>query len=251
MTNAPESLRRIYDTVSRIPKGRVATYGQVAEVAGLPRRARLVGRALRELDEDSAVPWHRVVNARGTISLRGDLLDHEGLQEQLLRREGVGFHGHAISLERYGWQAARGAKAADTAKGAARARPAANRSTRSRPAATAIALKRVYDPASRSDGTRVLVDRLWPRGIAKAKARVDAWLKEVGPSTALRTWFGHDPARWPEFQRRYHRELANSGAAQPVADLARRGPITLLFAAKDEEHNNAVALRDYLTRMLK
>jgi uncharacterized protein YeaO (DUF488 family)/alkylated DNA nucleotide flippase Atl1 len=241
MTNASESLRRIYDTVSRIPKGRVATYGQVADVAGLPRRARLVGRALRELDDDSDVPWHRVVNAKGTISLRGDLLDHEGLQEQLLRREGVDFDGRAIPLERYGWQAARGAKAAGTAKRGARARPAAN----------GIAVKRIYDPASRSDGTRVLVDRLWPRGIAKAKARVDAWLKEVGPSTALRTWFGHDPGRWPEFQRRYHRELANSGAARPVVDLARRAPITLLFAAKDEEHNNAVALRDYLTRVLK
>ncbi len=241
MTSAAESLRRIYAAVSRIPKGRVATYGQVADVAGLPRRARLVGRALRELDQDSDVPWHRVVNAKGTISLRGDLLDHEGLQEQLLRREGVDFDGRAIPLQRYGWQAARGGKAAGTAKRGARARPAAN----------GIAVKRIYDPASRSDGTRVLVDRLWPRGIAKAKARVDAWLKDVGPSTALRTWFGHDPARWPEFQRRYHRELANSGAARPIADLARHGPITLLFAAKDDEHNNAVALRDYLTRMLK
>jgi uncharacterized protein YeaO (DUF488 family)/alkylated DNA nucleotide flippase Atl1 len=241
MTNASESLRRIYDTVSRIPKGRVATYGQVADVAGLPRRARLVGRALRELDDDSDVPWHRVVNAKGTISLRGDLLDHEGLQEQLLRREGVDFDGRAIPLERYGWQAARGAKAAGTAKRGARARPAAN----------GIAVKRIYDPASRSDGTRVLVDRLWPRGIAKAKARIDAWLKEVGPSTALRTWFGHDPARWAEFQRRYHRELDATGTARAIADLARRGPITLLFAAKDTDHNNAVALRDYLARRRK
>ena len=241
MTNASESLRRIYATVSRIPKGRVATYGQVAEVAGLPRRARLVGRALRELDEDSDVPWHRVVNAKGTISLRGDLLDHEGLQEQLLRREGVDFDGRAIPLGRYGWHTARGAKPAGAAKRGARSRAAAN----------AVAVKRVYDPPSKNDGTRVLVDRLWPRGIAKARARVDAWLKEVGPSTALRTWFGHDPARWTEFRRRYHRELANSGAARAVADLARRGPITLLFAAKDVEHNNAIALQEYLARMLK
>jgi uncharacterized protein YeaO (DUF488 family)/alkylated DNA nucleotide flippase Atl1 len=241
MTNAPESLRRIYATVSRIPKGRVATYGQVAEVAGLPRRARLVGRALRELDEDSDVPWHRVVNAKGTISLRGDLLDHEGLQEHLLRREGVDFDGRAIPLERYGWHAARGAKPSVAPK----------RSPRARPAAAGIAVKRVYDPPSRSDGTRVLVDRLWPRGIAKAKARVDAWLKDVGPSTALRTWFGHDPARWAEFQRRYHRELDATGVAKTIADLARRGPITLLFAAKDSEHNNAVALREYLMRKRK
>ena len=242
MSSASDSIRRIYATVSRIPKGRVATYGQVAEVAGLPRRARLVGRALRELDEDSDVPWHRVVNAKGTISLRGDLLDHEGLQQHLLRREGVDFDGRAIPLERYGWQAApRGARSAGAPK----------RSLRSRPAARAIAVKRVYDPPSRTDGTRVLVDRLWPRGIAKAKARVDAWLKEVGPSTALRTWFGHDPARWPEFQRRYHRELDGTGAAKPIAELARRGPITLLFAAKDAEHNNAVALRGYLAGMLE
>ena len=239
MISASDSIRRIYATVSRIPKGRVATYGQVAEVAGLPRRARLVGRALRELDEGSDVPWHRVVNAKGTISLRGDLLDHEGLQEHLLRREGVAFDGRAIPLERYGWQAAaRGAKSGGASK----------RSSRSRPAARAIAVKRVYDPPSRTDGMRVLVDRLWPRGIAKAKARVDAWLKEVGSSTALRTWFGHDPARWTEFQRRYHRELDTTGAAKAIAELARRGPLTLLFAAKDEEHNNAVALRDYLAR---
>src|SRR3954465_5679794 len=98
-TTASDSIRRIHATVSRIPKGRVATYGQVAEVAGLPRRARLGGRALGGLGEDSDVPWHRVVNARGTISLRGDLLDHEGLQEQLLRREGIDFDGHAIPLE--------------------------------------------------------------------------------------------------------------------------------------------------------
>jgi uncharacterized protein YeaO (DUF488 family) len=97
----------------------------------------------------------------------------------------------------------------------------------------------------------VLVDRLWPRGISKAHARVDAWLKEVGPSTALRTWFGHDPARWAEFQRRYRRELDTTGAARPLADLARRGPITMLFAAKDPDHNNAVALRDYLARKRK
>src|SRR5215831_8293054 len=153
-TNASASLRRIYDTVSRIPKGRVATYGQVAEVAGLPRRARLVGRALRELDEDSDVPWHRVVNAKGTISSRGDLLDHEGLQEHLLRREGVDFDGRAIPLERFGWHAdARAAKTAGTEK----------RASRSRAGASSIAIKRVYDPPSRTDGARVLVDRLWPR----------------------------------------------------------------------------------------
>jgi methylated-DNA-protein-cysteine methyltransferase-like protein len=96
--------RRIYTVVSRIPKGRVATYGQVALLARLPRQARFVGRALRVLPADSDVPWHRVVNAAGKISLRADALGHDELQEQLLRREGVRFVGGAISLPRYRWQ---------------------------------------------------------------------------------------------------------------------------------------------------
>ncbi len=250
MPNASSSLERIYDVVSRIPKGRVATYGQVAEIAGLPRRARLVGRALRELDDARDVPWHRVVNAKGMISLRGDLLDHEGLQEELLRREGVDFAGRAVPLARFGWQATRSARTRETKEPAGASRRARSRLSRSTPT-NAIAIKRVYDPAARSDGTRVLVDRLWPRGISKADARVDAWLKEVGPTTALRSWFGHDPARWPEFQRRYHRELDATGAASPLADLAHRGRVTLLFAARDAAHNNAVALRDYLARKRK
>lgn len=99
------SVRKIYAAVSRIPRGRVATYGQVAAVAGLPRRARLVGYALRVLPDDTSVPWHRVVNAQGRISPRGDLLGHEELQAHLLAREGVRFTaGGAISFDRYGWQ---------------------------------------------------------------------------------------------------------------------------------------------------
>jgi methylated-DNA-protein-cysteine methyltransferase related protein len=96
--------RRIYAVVSRIPKGRVATYGQVAALARLPRQARFAGRALRVLPADSDVPWHRVVNAAGKISLRGDALGHEELQEHLLRREGVRFVNGAIPLARYRWQ---------------------------------------------------------------------------------------------------------------------------------------------------
>jgi len=107
MTAAATSHRRIYRVVSRIPRGRVATYGQVAELAGLPRRARLVGHALRVLAFDTPVPWHRVVNAQGRISLRGDALGHEDLQLQLLRREGVRFVAGVIPLERYRWQPAR------------------------------------------------------------------------------------------------------------------------------------------------
>jgi methylated-DNA-protein-cysteine methyltransferase-like protein len=114
---ASSSLRRIYATVSRIPKGRVATYGQLAALAGLPRRARLVGHALRVLPADSPVPWHRVVNAQGKISPRGDLLGHEELQAHLLRREGVRLEGSALSLERYRWDTAgRAAAVAATAK---------------------------------------------------------------------------------------------------------------------------------------
>jgi len=105
MPPAPSSARKIYAVVSRIPKGRVATYGQVAAEAGLPRRARLVGYALRVLPDDTSVPWHRVVNAQGRISPRGDVLGHEELQAHLLRREGVRLPaGGAISLARYQWR---------------------------------------------------------------------------------------------------------------------------------------------------
>lgn len=110
-----------------------------------------------------------------------------------------------------------------------------------------IQVKRGYDPPRPADGRRILVDRLWPRGLSKATLRADAWLKEVAPSDALRRWFGHDPARWPEFVRRYHAELdARPQTWQPLREAARRGPITLLFSAHDAAHNNAVALRDYL-----
>ncbi|HSS37300.1 MAG TPA: DUF488 domain-containing protein [Polyangia bacterium] len=108
-------------------------------------------------------------------------------------------------------------------------------------------VKRVYDPPSRDDGLRVLVDRLWPRGLSKAAAHIDVWMKEVAPSTALRTWFGHDPARWSEFRRRYLRELAATEARDALLGLADQQAVTLLFAAKDPVHNNAVVLRDWLT----
>lgn len=107
--------------------------------------------------------------------------------------------------------------------------------------------KRVYEPAAPGDGYRVLVDRLWPRGLSKENAHVDLWLKEVAPSDALRRWFGHDEDRWPEFERRYLGELKKSDATLAVLrDHARSGAVTLLYAAKDERHNNAVALVRYL-----
>lgn len=116
-------------------------------------------------------------------------------------------------------------------------------------AAARVHLKRVYDPASPADGTRVLVDRLWPRGLSKAKAKIDLWLKEVAPSTELRKWFGHDPQRWDEFRHRYIEELKQHPEdLAKLRELASKGPLTLLYAARDEQHNDAVVLRDVLLK---
>lgn len=114
-----------------------------------------------------------------------------------------------------------------------------------------LAVKRVYDPPSPEDGCRVLVDRLWPRGLKKEEAALDLWVKEVGPSRELRQWFGHEPTRWEGFRHRYAGELdAAPDAWHALAEKARRGRVTLLFGARDEEHNNAVALRAYLETYL-
>lgn len=113
---------------------------------------------------------------------------------------------------------------------------------------TDIRLKRAYDAPARSDGPRILVDRIWPRGVKKEDAEITEWLKDLAPSTELRKWFGHDPERWPEFQKRYLREIksANSEALQKLGEcLKENGRVTLVFAAKDTEHNNAVALKQY------
>lgn len=110
-----------------------------------------------------------------------------------------------------------------------------------------ILIKRVYEPAVKKDGRRFLVERLWPRGIKKAALEMDAWLKDVAPSTTLRQWFGHDPERWTEFTRRYEKELSENAAAwAPILDAAAQGTVTLLYSAHDVEHNSAVVLRDYL-----
>jgi uncharacterized protein YeaO (DUF488 family) len=110
-----------------------------------------------------------------------------------------------------------------------------------------IKLKRAYDAMSRTDGTRLLVERLWPRGVSKATLQLDAWLKEVGPSTALRKWFSHDPEKWREFRRRYFRELDSRPEAwEPIVSAARCGTVTLVYSSHDTEHNNAVALQEYL-----
>jgi uncharacterized protein YeaO (DUF488 family) len=110
-----------------------------------------------------------------------------------------------------------------------------------------IHLKRVYDKPSLEDGKRFLVDRLWPRGVKKAAIHLDAWLKELGPSTVLRKWFGHDPARWEEFRQRYFHELEqNAEACQTIEQAAKQGAVTLVYSAHDSEHNNAVALKQFL-----
>ncbi|HEY8490603.1 MAG TPA: DUF488 family protein [Dehalococcoidia bacterium] len=115
-----------------------------------------------------------------------------------------------------------------------------------------IRVKRAYDPPAAEDGRRVLVDRLWPRGLSKEAARLDAWLRDAAPSDGLRRWFGHRPERWEEFRRRYREELAGPEAQAALRELAawaRDGDVTLLFAAKDPERNNAVVLREVLREL--
>lgn len=110
-----------------------------------------------------------------------------------------------------------------------------------------IRLKRVYDESSADDGQRFLVERLWPRGVRKESLRMDAWLKDVAPSDDLRRWFGHDPAKWSEFRRRYFAQLRrNETAYRPALEAARRGRVTLLYSARGKAHNNAVALKQFL-----
>ncbi len=110
-----------------------------------------------------------------------------------------------------------------------------------------VKLKRAYEPASSDDGTRILIDRLWPRGVKKTDAAIDQWVKDIAPSTALRKWFGHDTDRWAEFRRRYAAEVhQHPEQLSRLRGLARKGPITLVFSAHDEDHNDAVALRNFL-----
>ena len=113
--------------------------------------------------------------------------------------------------------------------------------------AASIKLKRAYEPPAQTDGRRILIDRLWPRGVSKAEADLDIWIKEIAPSGELRTWFGHDSGRWGEFRRRYRAELAqHSDTLKDLRRHAREGRITLVYSAKDEVHNDAVVLRDVI-----
>jgi uncharacterized protein YeaO (DUF488 family) len=115
-----------------------------------------------------------------------------------------------------------------------------------------IRVKRVYEPAADGDGKRILVDRLWPRGARKASLRLDAWTKDVAPSTPLRRWFGHEPSKWNEFRKRYFAELrSNEKTLGPILEAARSGRVTLLYGARDREHNNAVALKQFLESRIR
>ncbi len=110
-----------------------------------------------------------------------------------------------------------------------------------------LQVKRVYDTPSKEDGKRLLVDRVWPRGLSKEEAKIDEWLRDFAPSTELRKWFGHDPARWTQFQRRYYAELDEKpDVRKTILPSKTKGTVTLVFGAKDIEHNNAVALKNYL-----
>ncbi len=114
-----------------------------------------------------------------------------------------------------------------------------------------INIKRVYDKAEKVDGTRLLIERLWPRGVRKDSLAIADWLKDAGPSTELRKWFSHDPAKWDEVRRKYFAELENNPTAwQPIVEAARHGSVTLIYSSHDTEHNNAVALQEFLKRHL-
>jgi uncharacterized protein YeaO (DUF488 family) len=109
-----------------------------------------------------------------------------------------------------------------------------------------LSLKRAYEPAAAADGMRILVDRLWPRGLDRQHAAIDEWLKDVAPTAELRKWFGHDPKRWSEFRKRYLAELAHNQAVDRLRELVDKHPVTLVYGARDTEHNQALVLRDFL-----
>jgi len=113
-----------------------------------------------------------------------------------------------------------------------------------------VKIKRVYEKTDEKDGKRILVDRLWPRGLTKEKAKVDLWLKEIAPTTTLRKWFAHDPEKWEEFKKRYRIELKNnSEAVETLKDEIKKGPVTLIYGAKDEVHNEARFLKDAINKL--
>ena len=113
-----------------------------------------------------------------------------------------------------------------------------------------LGIKRIYDKAGITEGKRVLVDRLWPRGVKRSTSNIDVWLKEVAPSTELREWFSHDPEKWEEFKERYRKELKGNKAFDELVKMAREGDITLIYSSKDEKHNNAEVLQEEIQKAL-
>ncbi len=113
-----------------------------------------------------------------------------------------------------------------------------------------VRLKRIYEKTDLSEGKRVLVDRLWPRGVKKSTANIDLWMKNIAPSDGLRKWFSHDPAKWAEFRKRYSKELEGSTALEGLLEMARLGDVTLVYSAKDQKHNNAEALKEIVDKSL-
>ncbi len=113
-----------------------------------------------------------------------------------------------------------------------------------------LGIKRIYDKAEITDGKRILIDRLWPRGVRKSTANIDMWLKDVAPSDDLRKWFSHDPSKWEEFKIRYKKELERNPALQQLLDIIRKSDVTLVYAAKDTEHNNAVVLKEVIEKLV-
>ncbi len=113
-----------------------------------------------------------------------------------------------------------------------------------------LGIKRIYDKAGITEGKRVLVDRLWPRGVKRSTSNIDVWLKDVAPSTELREWFSHDPEKWEEFKERYRKELKGSKAFEELVKMARESDITLIYSSKDEEHNNAEVLQEEIQKSL-
>lgn len=111
-----------------------------------------------------------------------------------------------------------------------------------------LSVKRIYEPPAKDDGIRILVDRLWPRGLSKKEAMIDLWLKEIAPGDSLRKWFGHDPKKWDEFKKRYFDELKNNPAVNQLKDYMKKGRVTLLYSARDNNYNNAVALKEFLQK---
>jgi len=113
-----------------------------------------------------------------------------------------------------------------------------------------LGIKRIYDKAEITDGKRILIDRLWPRGVRKSTANIDMWLKDVAPSDDLRKWFSHDPSKWEEFKKRYKKELEKNPALQQLLDIIRKSDVTLIYASKDTEHNNAVVLKEVIEELV-